>query len=59
LAILGWASHLITDTKGEPIRNKDFLLMDPEGKFLMGTTDDEGRATMRNLRKIGDYSFIM
>ena len=60
LAILGWADHLIVDKlTGEPVRNKDFLLLTPKGKFLPGRTDDDGRAKVRNLREIGNYTFIM
>ena len=59
LAILAWASYNLVDalTK-EPLRNEDFILMAPDGKFMIERTDDKGRAVVRNLRKIGYYTVI-
>jgi len=60
LPIYSYFDYLILDDiTGEPIRNSDFLLFAPNGRFLMGTTNEDGRAIMRNLRIIGSYSFIM
>jgi hypothetical protein len=56
LAILAWLSNQFTDKEtGEPMRNNGFAVYGPDGKFIFGETDDEGRAILRNLRKIGDY----
>jgi hypothetical protein len=60
LPIYSYFDHLIIDDMTEePIRNRDFILLSPDGRFLMGTTNDEGRAIMKNLRRIGSYNFIM
>ena len=60
LEIYDWFDYeIINDTTGEPIPNSDFLILGPDGKFMPGTTNDEGRAIMRNLRRIGNYTFIM
>jgi hypothetical protein len=60
LAILAWIDYQVFDeTTGEPIRNRDFLLYGPDDKFIVGTTDNEGNIKVRNLRKIGNYKFIL
>lgn len=59
LAILGKLDVLVIDANtGEPMRNRDFMFYSPDGKFLIGKTDNEGHAKMRNLRKIGKYNLI-
>jgi hypothetical protein len=60
LAILAWIDYQVFDeTTGEPMQNRDFLIYGPDGKFIVGKTDDEGNIKVRNLRKIGNYKFMM
>jgi hypothetical protein len=60
LAILSWINNLfINGRTGEPMRNRDFVFISPDGEFFVGKTDDEGYGKIRNLRKIGRYTYII
>jgi hypothetical protein len=65
LAITAWGNRLLIDKNtGEPIRNKDYVLMlvTPDRKdreYISGKTDDDGRIKLNNIRKIGDWRIIM
>jgi hypothetical protein len=65
LGITAWGNRQMVDERtGEPIRNMDYILMllTPDRKdreYINGTTDDDGRIKLRNIRKIGDWRIIM
>jgi hypothetical protein len=65
LAITTWGNRLLIDEDtGEPIRNRDYVLMllTPDRKdreYISGKTDNDGRIKLNNIRKIGDWRIIM
>jgi hypothetical protein len=50
--------RLINDTTGEPLKHRPYGLFFPDGTWLFGTTDDEGRIIRRDIRRIGYYNII-
>jgi hypothetical protein len=60
LEINAWGNRQIVDDKtGEVLRNRDYALLGPDGKWITGKTDNDGRIILRNLRKIGEYRLII
>jgi phosphoribosylformylglycinamidine (FGAM) synthase PurS component len=58
LLVYGWGNTLLSDKNiGEPIKNRDFVLLTPEGEYISGTTGSDGLAKVDKV-KFGKYILI-
>jgi hypothetical protein len=58
LEVKGWGNRQLIDKKtGEPLANRDYVLLTPEGDFIEGVTDSKGFAKTEGI-KIGYYTLI-
>jgi hypothetical protein len=58
LEVKGWIDYQVfNETTGEPLADRDYIVLNPEGKLAIGHTDKEGFIKAEGI-KIGEYKII-